>query len=142
MTEALLGTIVVPIADKQDAAMTARALEPYVDGDDAVTVVNVVEKAGGAPDKASVEQREEYAEDLFSAFETAFQSGASLDSAVLYGTDVATAIHDHAREVDASAIVFTSRGLSGWTTFLTGNVREELIDAADRPLVVLPGEDD
>jgi len=30
-----------------------------------VVVVNVIEKAGGAPDKASVEQREEYARDIF-----------------------------------------------------------------------------
>ena len=142
MSESIFRAAVVPIANRSDATATARAIAPHVDGDDALTVVHVVEKAGGAPDKASVEQREEYAEGVFEAFEAAFEGQATVETDILYGTDVAATILARAEELDASAIVYTSRGLSGWIEFITGNVRDELVGAANRPVVLLPSPEE
>ena len=47
----------------EDADATCRALDRY--GPGAVVAVHVVEKGGGVPDKASVEQREEMAAEAF-----------------------------------------------------------------------------
>jgi nucleotide-binding universal stress UspA family protein len=141
MSQDLFGSALVPIADRDDASHTARAVARYVDEGDALTVVHVVEKAGGAPDKASVEQREEYADHVFDAFESAYDGAASVETDVLYGTDVAETILGRAGELDATAVVYTSRGLSSWVEFLTGNVRDDLLDATDRPVVLLPTQD-
>jgi len=54
----------------RDAAATTRAAEPHLDGD--IVAIHVVEKAGGAVDKAGVEQREEEAEKAFDVLRDAF----------------------------------------------------------------------
>jgi len=138
MSHDLFESALVPIANRSDASATADAVESYVDASDELTVVHVVQKAGGAPDKASVEQREEYAEGVFAAFRADYDGAATVDSEICYGTDVAEAILEAGRDHDATAIVYTSRGLNGWMEFLTGNVDDELVDGADRPVVVLP----
>jgi len=55
----LLGHVLLPIANEEDALSTARALEPYAP--ERVTALHVVEKGGGVPDKTPVEQSEELA---------------------------------------------------------------------------------
>jgi len=142
VTGDLFRSAIVPLANRADATATARALAAHVGPDDDLTVVHVVQKAGGAPDKASVEQREEYAEEVFEAFRAAFEGAATVETEIYYGTDVAETILDAGRDQDASAVVYTSRGLSGWVEFLTGDVAGALVDAADRPVVVLPNPGD
>lgn len=140
MTGALLDRVVVPVADPDDAHATARALRsaPLPEGA-SILVVFVVEKAGGAPDKASVEQRELYGRDLFEAFETAFDSdAATVETDLLYGTDVAATIVEAAHEADASAIAFTPRGGSRWIKLLTGDVATSLVEGSDLPVIVFP----
>ena len=136
----LLEHVLVPVASEQDARTTAEAVVPYLQQDGGrVTVVHVVEKAGGAPDKASVEQREAVAEDAFEAFgEGLSSSGVPYETEVRYGTDVAETIIETAADVDASAIVFTPRGGSRWVRLLTGDVSLSLVSESDRPVVVLP----
>lgn len=66
MAQPLFERIVVPVADDRDARSTCRALgryAPYVGRP--VDVVHVIEKGDGAPDKAPLELRKEYAEDVF-----------------------------------------------------------------------------
>jgi nucleotide-binding universal stress UspA family protein len=134
----LAGTVVVPVAEDDDARATARALQHHLaDGAD-VLVVNVVEKAGGAPDKASVEQREDVAEAAFDAFREALADDPAVETRILYATDVAEGIFDAAEEADASAIAFTPRGGSRWIRLLTGDVSLDLVTGTDRPVVVLP----
>jgi hypothetical protein len=53
----LLDHLLVPVASEADAEQTAAALDPYLDDVERVTVVHVVEKGGGAPDKAPLEKR-------------------------------------------------------------------------------------
>ncbi|MDY7082648.1 MAG: universal stress protein [Halobacteria archaeon] len=144
MPESLFEDIVVPVASKEDAAETAMELTPYVGNTDSVTAVYVVEKAGGAPDKASVEQKEEYAEEIFGVFEREF-ADAGVESLVetqtLYGTDVAKAIFDYALESGASAVVFVPRSSGSLIRLLTGDVAHSLITENDIPVVVLPSDE-
>ncbi|AUX10418.1 universal stress protein UspA [Halalkaliarchaeum desulfuricum] len=142
----LLDRVVIPVAGPEDAANTYESFRPQVvdpdgtvDTDVEIHVVYVVKKAGGAPDKAGVEQREEHARDAFDRIGMlAGADGLEIDSEIRYSTDVADAIIEYAGEVDASAIAFTSRGTGKWLNLITGGVRSSLLLNADRPVVVLP----
>jgi nucleotide-binding universal stress UspA family protein len=136
----LLSRPLVPVASEEDAVETCRTGFPRVAAAGGrPVVVHVIEKAGGAPDKASVEQREAAAEEAFAAVrDCAADYGLDVETEVRYGTDVADAIVDAAAELDASAIVFHPRGGSWLLDLLTGDVRDRLIEESDRPVVVLP----
>lgn len=69
--------------------------------------VHVIEKAGSAPDKASVEQRELAAKEMFQIVRDRLQ-GSDIDHQTehRYGTDVGDAIIEAAHNLGASAIVF------------------------------------
>jgi nucleotide-binding universal stress UspA family protein len=138
--DSLFANALVPVASEDDARTTLSAALPRAAAAGGrLLVVYVVEKAGGAVDKASVEQREEYAAEIFSAVEAlAAEADVPVETRTLYGTDVAEAVIDAAADVDASAIVFTPRGGSHWIDLLTGDVRNSLVTESDRPVVVLP----
>jgi len=130
---------IVPVASEDDAAETAVALTPYVDADSTVIAVHVVEKAGGALDKASVEQRELAAEAVFDAFTDRLGDAAgAVETQIHYGTDVARTIVDAAHDSDATAIVFTPREGGRWAQLLSGDVSQKLLDTSDIPVLVLP----
>ncbi|ELY71395.1 universal stress protein [Natrinema versiforme] len=143
MERSLFETVLVPIANERDAEATCRAiLREIGDGDATLHVVHVIEKAGGAPDKAGVEQRREFADRIFDRVDTALATEPiPLETAVLYGTDVATAILEHADRLDATSIMFTPRGASRWKKLLSGDVAQKLLSNTDRPLVILPPGD-
>jgi len=136
---------VVPVASEEDAEATMDALLPYArEAGGTIIAVHVIEKAGGAPDRASVEQRERHGEAAFEALRAAVGDGAvDVETALRYGTDAGETIVEAAREEDASAIVFTPRGGSRWVKLLTGDVTMTLVEESDHPVVVLPdrGED-
>ena len=139
---ALLSRPLVPVASEDDAVETCRTAFPRIAAADGrAVVVHVIEKAGGAPDKASVEQREEAAEAAFSAVrDCAAEAGIDVETEIRYGTDVVDAILDAAADLDASAVVFHPRGGSWLLDLLTGDVRDKLIAESDRPVVVLPDD--
>jgi nucleotide-binding universal stress UspA family protein len=143
MVTSLLDRPLVPVADPDDAAATYEELRPYLLETEIVPiVVHAVEKAGGAPDKASVEQRKEHAEKTFEAFRKwAEIDGVEVDTKLLYGTDIAATIVDAADEAGASAIVFRSRGDSQWIDLVSGRVRSKLLDSSNHPVVVLPKQE-
>lgn len=129
----ILSDVLVPVADAEDATATARALKPYPPED--VTLVYVVEKAGGAPDKTPVEQSEREAAAAFDAFRETFPDAAEH---LTYGEDVVETIIDAADDVDADAIVFRPRGESRLVQFLAGDRALRLVTEADRPVVSVP----
>ncbi|WP_135363682.1 universal stress protein [Halosimplex halophilum] len=133
---ALLDRVVLPVANEDDAAATARALDGHEFG--SILAVHVVEKAGGAPDKAGVEQREEAAEEAFAVLEAYFGDDADVETEIRYDTDVADAVFAAADDYGASSIVITPRGGSRWIQLLTGDVALSLVTETDRPVVVLP----
>lgn len=136
----LLDRVFIPIASKPDARTTANAVKPHLQETDGRAIVGyVVEKAGGAPDKASVAQREEYAEEMFAIVGEIFTAaGIPHEFQILYGTDVADRIIAAADESDASSITYTPRGGSHWKRLLTGDVARKLMENSDRPVIVLP----
>ncbi|SFR93984.1 Nucleotide-binding universal stress protein, UspA family [Halomicrobium zhouii] len=129
----LFDRVLLPVAGAEDAAATARAVDPHLDGD--IVAVHVVEKAGGAMDKAGVEQREEAAEKAFDVLRDAL---GDIETEIRYGTDVADTIFAAADDHDVSSIVVTPRGGSRFVRLLTGDVALELVTESDRPVVVLP----
>jgi nucleotide-binding universal stress UspA family protein len=136
----LLERVILPVAHVEDAEETARAARTHLTDSDAVVLVHVVEKAGGAPDKASVEQRENEAEEMFDAAERLLDRPVERD--LRYGTDTVDAIFAAADDADATAIVVSTRGGSRIVQLLTGDVALKLVTENDRPVVVLPhGED-
>jgi hypothetical protein len=126
----LLDRIVLPVASEDDAVASARALAEHDYG--TVTVVHVVEKAGGAPDKAGVEQRELEAEDAFDVVRAAL---GNIETEIYYGTDVSETIF---RAADDHLIEGLPVGVV--VLFVRGNPRRrregERVGAFE-PLVVL-----
>ena len=141
MSISTLDAILVPVASTDDARTTARALREYFDPDETVpTFVFVVEKAGGAPDKSSVEQREEVAQDAFGAARAELRK-FRVETKIVYDTDVADGIFDAADEVDADAVAFVPRKDGRLARFLTGDVALSLVTDNDLPVVSLPNEE-
>ncbi|MEF8883321.1 MAG: universal stress protein, partial [Halapricum sp.] len=132
----LFARVLLPIASTGDAEATATALEGY--DIDEIVAVHVIEKAGGAPDKASVQQREEEAVEIFHALREALDK--PLETEILYGTDVAETIFEAAHDVGANSIIITPRGGSRWIRLLTGDVALSLVTETDLPVVVLPDD--
>lgn len=133
----LLSRVVVPVANEEDAEATCRALERH--DPESVVAVYVVEKAGGAPDKASVEQREDVAA---AAFDVVRESFPDAETDIRYATDIAAAIFEAAADHDASAIVFVPRTGGRWIRLLTGDVTLSLVTETDRPVIALPRPDE
>jgi nucleotide-binding universal stress UspA family protein len=127
--------VVLPVASPEDARATCRAARPYLTG--SVVAVHVVEKAGGAPDKAGVEQREEYAEEIFDAVRACLDD-RTVETDLRFDEEIEDAIFAAADDHDASAIVITPRGGSRWLRLLTGDVALDIVTDSDRPVVVLP----
>ena len=143
MTEPLFSRVVVPVANRDDAAATATTLRSYVAMDATMIAVHVIEKAGGAPDKASVEQREQRAAEIFSIITGEFDdSGVVLETDLRYGTDIASSIVGAAHDRSASAIVFTPRGGSRWRKLVTGDVTHNLVRSSDIPILIVPEHDE
>lgn len=129
----LLSRPLVAVANAEDAEETARAFAPYADGK--VLAVSVVEKAGGAVDKAPMEGVEAGAE---AAFEILRERLGDVETEIRYGTNVVATLLEAARDHDASAIVFTPREGGRLVRFLTGDIALKLVTEADRPVVSLP----
>jgi nucleotide-binding universal stress UspA family protein len=137
----LLAYPLVPVASEADAEATLQALLPRLDAGATIVVCHVIEKAGGAVDKASVEQREDRARKIFDHVEAHCRTAdVSVETRIDYGTDVAETVFAAAADIDASAVVFTPREGSRWLQFLTGDTTHDLVTENDRPVVVLPDE--
>ena len=132
----LLGHVLLPVANEEDALATAMALEPYEPEN--VTTLHVVEKGEGVPDKTPVEQSEELAAESYAAVRRVFPEA---DDHTAYARDIVGAIFDAADEVDASAIAYRSRGGNRIMQFLSGDLSLKLVTNAHLPVIALPRKD-
>lgn len=132
----LLSHVLLPVANEKDALATATRLEPY--RPERVTALHVVEKGKGVPDKTPVEQSEGLAEESYAAVRQVFPNA---DDHTAYARDVVGAIFEAAEEVDASAIVYRSRGGNRIMQFLSGDISLKLVTNAERPVIALPHDD-
>jgi nucleotide-binding universal stress UspA family protein len=132
MSTSLTEHVIVPVASEDDARATATALEPY--DFERITVLHVVEKGGGVPDKTPVEQSEQLAEDAFAAFRETFPDA---ETAVAYRRDVVEAIVDVADERGASAIAFRPRKGGRLMRLLSGDRSLKLLEEANCPVVAV-----
>lgn len=137
-----LSSPLIPLASEDDARATMAAALPLIEAAGASFIaVHVIEKAGGAPDKASVEQLEERAADIFAIVEElAAEAGVTVETDLRFHTDIVDGIFEAADEHDASAIVFTPREGSRWVELLTGDRTRNLVKQSDRPVLSLPEE--
>lgn len=135
MSQLFTESIVVPVANQEDAQATAVALEPYDVGD--ITVLHVVEKGEGVPDKTPVEQSKQIARESFAAFRETFPE-AKME--ITYRRDVVTGIIEVAKDIDASAIVYRPRDRARILQFLSGDRSLRLITEAKRPVIALSEE--
>jgi nucleotide-binding universal stress UspA family protein len=133
MTVQFAQHVLVPVADHEDARTTARVLEPYEF--ERITVLHVVEKGEGVPDKTPVEQSERVAAGAFDAFRETFPDA---ETEITYDRDVVEGIIEVADEIDASAIVFRPRGGARILQWLAGDRSLRLITEADRPVISVP----
>ncbi|MCU4924945.1 universal stress protein [Halobacteria archaeon AArc-dxtr1] len=139
MTLAFDGTVVVPLADPDDGERTAAAIAPRLGPQSRVVLVNVIEKSGDALDKAPLTRREGYAEEIFErAAGPLSDAPGTVDTEILYGTDVVETIFDGAHEVGADAVVFMAREGNRLAELLTGDVARRMVKDASTPVVALP----
>ncbi|NHN62744.1 universal stress protein [Haloarcula sp. JP-Z28] len=132
----ILEHVLLPVATEDDALATATALKPYEP--EQVTVLHVVEKGEGVPDKTPVAQSEEVAAESYAAVRTVFPDA---DDHTAYSRNVVEAIFDAADEVGASAIAYRSRGGGRLMQFLSGDLSLKLVTNAAIPVIALPRAD-
>lgn len=134
----LLDHVLLPVATESDAEETCAALEPYLDEVQRVTAVHVVEKGGGAIDKAPLAKRREDAAEFLAVVDSRLGDRVAVDTRTAFGTDVVDALFDAAADAGASAIVFRPRGGSRIVRLLSGDTASDLVTEPAIPVIALP----
>ena len=129
----LLKTPIVPVAGPDDAEATYNALVAH--SDPAACRPLVIHVLAEDATEAETQRAHESIERFESL---AADAGMTVDTESYHGDPIAETIIEAAESVDASAIVFCSRGGSAWFDLLAGGVRTSLLAKSDVPVVMLP----
>jgi nucleotide-binding universal stress UspA family protein len=137
----ILQRIVVPVVTPEDAQQTCRALQAHLEEVEVVIPVHVIEKGGGTIDKAPLEKREEDAEEILGIVEDRLRDEVTVDTRVVYDTDVVDGIFGAADDADATSVVFVSREGGRLVRLLSGDTSARIVSEATIPVVALPDDD-
>lgn len=129
----LLEHVLVPVANPDDANVTAPALAAF--DPDHVTVLYVIERPEGAIDPIPSEYFTEEGEQALEAFRNLVPG---IDERLTFGENLVETIFDVATEIDASAIAYRSRGGSRFVRFLSGDHALKLVADPPLPVIALP----
>lgn len=134
------GRILVPLANEDDAIRTLVALGDHVAAADShLRFLHVIEKAGGAPDKAPLPARQDQARRIFGVVREHFDgTGYEFDTELRYGTDVIDEIVAAAAEGNATAIAFVPRPGGRIAAIVSGNLTDRIVSNDRFPVIVLP----
>lgn len=134
------GRVLVPLANEDDAIRTLVALGEHVDPVDLhLRFLHVIEKAGGAPDKAPLPARQDQARRIFGVVREHFEEiGCEFDTVLRYGTDVPDEIVAAAAEMNATAIAFVPRPGGRISAIVSGNLTDRIVSNDRFPVIVLP----
>lgn len=133
--------ILIPIASKNDAHATCDALLPYLVDIERVTAIHVIEKAGGAPDKAPLAKRREDASEFLAIVESLLSNSVAVETRTVFATDIVPAFFSTATDVGADAIAFRARGGSRIKRILAGDITTKLVTNPSFPVISLPDPD-
>ncbi|MEF8936561.1 MAG: universal stress protein [Halovenus sp.] len=144
---ALTDRILLPLANETDAERTCAALARELDGEvetPSIVVTHVIEKGGGAPDKAPLAAREEQAESIFTIAENFLDDERfDVETELVYGTDVIDELVTAAETHDVTSIVFLPRSGGGLLSKLFAeDLSTDLLLESPVPVVVLPQSDE
>ena len=146
MSRAVTDRLLVPIANEDDAQRTCESIRAYFDDETGplptIVAVHVIEKGGGAIDKAPMDLRKEQAEVVFKIVERVLDpAGFDVETDLLFGTDLVETIVDAVDETDATAIAFLPREGGFLVRFLSGNLARDLVMESPVPVITFPTED-
>lgn len=132
----LLSRVLVPVASPDHARRTAAELSQYQP--EHVTALHVIPKGKGGPAKTPVSKSGERGAETMAAFREHIED---IEMETAFGEDIVETILAVGADIDASAIVFTSRGGNRLLQLLSGDRTLKLVTRADRPVIVLPSGD-
>jgi nucleotide-binding universal stress UspA family protein len=142
-TMALTDRILLPLANETDTERTCAAIANELSDEGetpSIVITHVIEKGGGAPDKAPLSAREEQAESIFTLAENFLESeGFAVETDLVYGTDVVEEIVTAAETHEVTALVFLPRSGGGLLSKLfADDLSTDLLLESPVPVVVLP----
>jgi nucleotide-binding universal stress UspA family protein len=135
-----LGRVIGPVADESDAVATATAVTPHLEEIQHVTVVHGIENGSGAVEKAQMEKRRVDAMRYLSTVESRLEGGATVETRVAFGPDVAETVLETAVDTAARAIVFRRHGSSRLVRYRSDETAIRLVTATEVPVVAVTAE--
>jgi len=134
----LFERVLIPIASADDARTAREVILPYIDDCNGVAIaVHVVKYTAGGVDPSPQSMQEADAERLFEIV-GANDDGPVVETHTAYGTNVADALFETAREIDASAIVFSPEAKNRLVRLLTGDTALSLVTDPEVPVLAIP----
>jgi nucleotide-binding universal stress UspA family protein len=141
LSEELFEHVLIPVASEADAQTARETILPYLEGVGGVaTVVHVVEQTEGGVDPSPPSMQEEDARELFEIVSDD-HAGLVVETRTAYGSDIVESVFEVAREVDASAVVFSPEEKSRLIRLLTGDTALRLVTNPDVPVLAIPRRD-
>jgi len=141
LPDELFEHVLIPVASEADARMARETLLPYLRRVGGVaTVLHVVEWSEDGVRRTPPSVQVDDAEELFEVVRRD-NEGLVAGTRTEYGSNIAETIIEVARDVDASAIVFSPQEKSRLIRLLTGDTALSLVTNPDVPVLAIPRTD-